>query len=190
VNGFENLTIRDAQRELRHIYRGGLAGQLVSGALWLVSAALATWGSFTQAVLVLVLGGVFIFPLTMLVLRLAGRRASLPAGHPFAFLAMQTAFIVPLLLPVVLVLTRYDHAWFFPAILVVVGAHYLPFATLYGMGEFLVLGGAMLAGGVLLGLRGAPLAAGGWLGAVLLLAFAPFGWRVAVNEERREARKE
>jgi hypothetical protein len=126
----------------------------------------------------------------MLGLKLAGRRAALANGHPFAFLAMQTAFIVPLLLPVVLMLARYDRGWFYPAMLIVVGAHYLPFVTLYGMVHFLVLGAAMIAGGVGLGLYGAPPASGGWLGAALLLAFAPIGWRVAVNEERREARKE
>lgn len=184
---FDTLTLRDAQRESRRIYRGGLNGQIVSGLLWAASAALATWGSFPLAVVVLVFGGVFIFPLTVLSLKLAGRPALLPNGHPFGFLAMQTAFIVPLLLPVVLALTQHDARWFYPALLMLVGAHYLPFVTLYGMPHWLVLGGAMMAGGWLLVEFHAPLPAGGWLGAALLFAYAPFGWRVVVNEERREA---
>ena len=40
-----------------------------------VSAALATWGSRSHAVIVLIVGGMFIFPATMLVLRLMGRPA-------------------------------------------------------------------------------------------------------------------
>ena len=35
--------IADAQREIRTRFAGGFYGQLVSGVLWLVSAALATW---------------------------------------------------------------------------------------------------------------------------------------------------
>ena len=190
MSAFDDLTIRDAQREVRRVYRGGFVGQVVSGVLWLAAAALATWVGFLQGEITLVVGGMLIFPLTTLVLRLLGGPASMAPAHPFNFLAMQTAFIVPLLLPVVIVLAMHDHAWFFPSVLLVVGAHYLPFATLYGMKEFLFLGAAMMAGGVWLGFSGAPSVAGGWLGAALLFGFVPFGWRVAVNEERREARKE
>ena len=36
------MHVSDAQREVREVYRGGFMGQLVSGLLWLGSAAAAT----------------------------------------------------------------------------------------------------------------------------------------------------
>jgi hypothetical protein len=42
----------------------------------------------------LVVGGMFIFPLTQLLLRLMGRPASLPKGHPMNVLAMQITFML------------------------------------------------------------------------------------------------
>ncbi len=38
--------------------------------------------------------------------------------------------------------------WFFPALMILVGAHYLPFATLYGMRIFMFLAGILIAAGV------------------------------------------
>ena len=72
-----------------------------TGATRLLSAALATWSTPRRAILLLVVGGFFIFPLTQFLLRLMHRPASLPPGHPFNGLAMQVAFTLPLGLPLV-----------------------------------------------------------------------------------------
>jgi hypothetical protein len=75
---------------------------------------------------------------------------------------------------------------FYPAVLMLVGAHYLPFVFLYGMPAWLGLAGAMLAAGYVLGwVAPQGFAFGGWLGAALLVAFALTGWRLVVAEERR-----
>src|SRR6266550_3598892 len=42
--------------------------------------------------------------------------------------------------------------WFFPALIVLVGAHYLPFASLYGTRMFLFLSAILVAVGVLFAL--------------------------------------
>ena len=179
------MQVADAQREVRTTYRGGLAGQLVSGGIWLASAAIATWGSRSLAILVLLVGGFLIFPLTRLALRLAGRPAGTPPGNPLNALAVQVAFTVPLALPIVLALAAHEPRWFYPSLMIVVGAHYLPFAFLYGMRAFLALGGVLVAAGFALGPWGtAPFAAGGWFTGVALVAFALVGWRSVVAEER------
>ena len=72
------LTITQAQRDVRTTFLGGFGGQLVSGLLWLISAALATWNSPRVGIVTLVVGGMFIFPLTLLTLRLMGRPPGLP----------------------------------------------------------------------------------------------------------------
>jgi hypothetical protein len=60
------MQIEDAQRDVRTVFVGGFSGQLVCSVLWGASAATLTWCSFRAGVAVLVLGGVFIFPLTQL----------------------------------------------------------------------------------------------------------------------------
>ena len=76
------MDIQDAQRESRSVYIGGFWGQLVSSVIWLVSAALGTWVTPKASILAAVIGGFFIFPLTQLMLRLSGRRASLSRENP------------------------------------------------------------------------------------------------------------
>ena len=71
------MLVSDAQREVRTVYVGGFWGQLVSGAIWLTSAALGTWATPRAAIIAIVAGGFFIFSLIVkLVARLwpSGKR--------------------------------------------------------------------------------------------------------------------
>jgi hypothetical protein len=181
------MMIRDAQRDIRSAYLGGFAGQLVSGTIWLLSAALGTWDSQRQAILALVVGGFFIFPLTLLVLRAMRRPASLPPGHPFNGLAMQVAFTVPLGLPLVGAATLHHAHWFYPAFMILVGAHYLPFVFLYGMPMFAGLCALLVGGGLALGLYvpvHAPFSLGGWFTGAVLVVFAFVGRGLAAHDGR------
>lgn len=172
------LDVRQAQREVRTVFVGGSVGQAVSGLIWLISAALGQWVSTQAAILMLAVGGAAIFPLTQLALRLLGRPASLRRENPLNGLAMQVAFIVPLCLPVIAGSTLYRLNWFYPAFMVVVGAHYLPFVFLYGMFHYAVLGSALLVSGVAIGMYlNSSFTLGGWVGAALLLGFAAVVWR-------------
>jgi hypothetical protein len=148
-------------------------GQAVSGSIWLISAALATWVSERSAILVLVFAGIFIFPLTQLTLRLMGRPGGLPSGNPMNQLAMQVAFIVPLSLPVIGAASLHNINWFYPAFMLIVGVHYMPFIFLYGMWEYGILSALLIGGGVVIGmLLPHTFFAGGWFTAAVLLLFA------------------
>lgn len=167
------MSITEAQSDVRRIYAGGFYGQLVSAVVWLCAAAAATWASPGGAIAVLFLGGTLIFPLTWLIIRLSGRPASLPSGHPMRALAMQIAFTVPIGLVVVVALLPGDGERFFPASMVIVGAHYLPFVFLYGMRAFAYLSLALVVPGLtLLVWLPVPFAVGGWLTGVMLLLAA------------------
>ncbi|MEC5190619.1 MULTISPECIES: DUF7010 family protein [unclassified Arthrobacter] len=134
----------------------------------------ATCGRATPAAVgALFFGGMLIFPLTTLAIRLSGRPSSLPAGHPMAPLAMQIAFTVPIGFVVIVALLDGRSELFFPAGMVIVGAHYLPFVFLYGMRLFAVLSAALVVPGILLlyGLP-APSTVVGWFTGALLVAFA------------------
>jgi len=177
------MDIQDAQRESRSVYIGGFWGQLVSSVIWLVSAALGTWVTPRASILAVVIGGFFIFPLTQLMLSLSGRRASLSRENAFNSLGMQIAFVLPpsMLLLVPVGLFRLN--WFFPSLMVLLGAHYLPFATLYGMRMFLFLAGVLIVAGVVIAQDfSGTFSFGAWVGGLALFVFAWIGRFIATGE--------
>jgi hypothetical protein len=176
------VRITDAQRDVRTAFVGGFAGQLVSAGVWFLSAATATWYSSRTAMWVLVVGGIFIFPLTQLLLRLMGRPASLPKGHPMNALGMQLAFVLPLNLPLAFAATAHRRDWFYPAFMIAVGSHYLPFIFMYGMWQFGVLAALLVGSGLIIGLYlPTVFNLGAWLTAFMLLIFAFVGRSVALS---------
>ena len=167
------MDIKAAQEDVRNTFMRGSVGQAVSGVIWLASAALGTWVSERYAILLLVVGGAFIFPLTQLTLRLLGRSGTLPKGHPMNQLATQVAFIVPFSLLLIGAASLYNLNWFYPAFMLVVGTHYLPFMFLYGMREFVALAGILIFGSMSVGMwLTDSFTFGGWFTAAVLLAFA------------------
>src|SRR5262245_61055989 len=179
------MHIADAQQELRPVYLGGSVGTAVSAVVWLVSAALGTWVSSTSAIIALIAGGSFIFPITMLALKVMGRPATLSRGNPMGQLATQIAFTIPLAYPVIGAAVVHNLNWFYPAFMVIVGAHYLPFVFLYGMPFYGALGGLMVVGGWFVAMRQPhAFTPGGWITAALLFASAA---AVAMIARRQDA---
>lgn len=177
------MSVADAQLEMRNAYLGGFMGQLVSGTLWLVSAGLATWSTDYSAVAILIAGGFFIFPLTVLGLRLIGHRVKTSRDNPFNQLGMQIAFVLPLCLPVVGAAALCRAEWFYPAFMIVLGAHYLPFVTLYGMRMFYALAAILAGAGVALALYvPLPPSGGAWFTGVVLIVFAVMGRRLVGSD--------
>lgn len=182
------MGITEAQREMRSAFLGGFMGQMVSAILWGVAAGLATWGDIRHAIAFLLISGVFIFPLTQFGLRLIGRPGKVSADNSLYALGAQVAFVLPLSLPVVGAAALYRLDWFFPAFMVVLGAHYVPFAFLYGMRLFGALAAVLWVAGLALALWiEAPFATGAWLTAVVLTAFAILGRRLTLEEEAAAA---
>jgi hypothetical protein len=182
------MELRDAQREVREVYLHGAPGAFISATLWAISSALSSAGNRRLGIIAIVLGGALIFPTFELLLRVMGRRTSLDPKNPLGELAMQASFMIPLCLPIVGGAALYRIDWFYPALMIVVGAHYLPFVTLYGMRTMYVLGGALVSAGLMLGLYGPrTFALGGWVGTGI---FVVFGVVLAgmENAARRAAR--
>ncbi len=182
------MNIPDSQREMRSAFLGGFAGQLVSGVIWLASAALAMWLSPRAGMAALFFGSMGIFPLTQLTVRLMGRPGKASPENGLWPLGSQLAFTVPINFLLVGAATLYREAWFFPAAMIVVGSHYLPFLTLYGMKLFGILAALLIVAGAGLALYGPPVfSLGGWLTGILLIAFAFAGRQVVLNEERAKS---
>src|SRR5262249_47577830 len=177
------MNIVDAQRENRFRFSGGFYGQAVSGLIWLISACFASWGSPTTAISVLVVGGFFIFPITELLVRTIGTRSKLDSGNLLPQLGMQAAFVLPLSMPLLLPVTLYRLNWFYPALMILLGAHYLPFVFLYGMKMFAVLAAVLLGGGVIIAMYlSSSFGIGAWYTGIVLLIFAAVGKSLVNNK--------
>lgn len=179
------MLVQDAQREVRTVFIGGFWGQLVSSAIWLVSAAVGTWVTPHAAILTVVAGGFFIFPITQLMLRFTGGRADLSKDNPLGNLGMQIAFTLPMTMLLLVPVTTFRLNLFYPALMVLLGAHYLPFTFLYGMRMFVLLCAVLISGGVVIAhYFSGSFSLGGWIGGVTLFIFA---WilRAAAQTELR-----
>ena len=177
------MDILDAQREVRSVYIGGFWGQMVSSIIWLASAAVGTWVSAKASILTAIIAGFFIFPLTQMMLRLSGRPARVSQGNSFHFLGMQVAFVLPFSMLLLVPVGLYRLNWFFPALMILLGAHYLPFATLYGMRTFLFLAGILIAAGyVIAQYFSAMFSLGAWVTGLALFVFAWIGRSIATRE--------
>lgn len=175
------------QKEMRSAFLGGFAGQLVSGLIWLAAAGVSVISDPVYGMLVLFFGSMMIFPLTQLTLRAIKRAAKVSKNNKLWSLGSQIAFTVPINFLLVGALILFRPLWFFPAAMIIVGSHYLPFMTLYGMKLFGILAVLLILGGTGLALFGPQLfSLGGWLTGTLLIAFAFIGRSVVRKEENRQ----
>lgn len=178
------MNIKDCQREMRASFLGGFAGQLISGLIWLVASLVSVALQPRYAMAALFFGSMLIFPLTQATLRLMGRPGKVSPENKLWGLGSQVAFTVPINFLLVGAATLYRENWFFPAAMIVVGAHYLPFITLYGMKMFAILAAILIGVGTGLAIYGPDIfSLGGWVTAVALIAFAFIGRQIALNED-------
>lgn len=180
------MEFKECQREMRSAFLGGFAGQFVSGVIWLVSSLVSVIFSNPAGMAVLFFGSMGIFPLTQAFLRLLGRPGKVSPQNGLWPLGAQTAFIVPINFLLVGAAVLYHPDWFYPAAMIVVGAHYLPFLTLYGMKMFAFLAGILVAAGAGLAFYGPPIfSLGGWFTAIILFVFAWIGRQLVLQEEKK-----
>jgi hypothetical protein len=180
------MTVIETQREMRIGLMGGFMGQLISGILWMISAAFATWDTPKSAIIFLIVSGFFIFPLTLLGLKVIRYPHKVPSSNAFNALGMQIAFIIPIGLLLIGGATLHKIEWFYPAFMILLGAHYMPFITLYGMRMFAFLAGILIVAGVALALYiPLPICAGAWFTAGALFVFAFLG-RSQVKRELKD----
>ena len=182
------MDISEAQLEVRTRFVGGFYGQMVSGVLWLASACLARWSSPRAAITTLVVSGFFIFPLTELLIRFAAAKGPLSPANSLRSLGMQVAFVLPLSMPLLIPVGSYQLNWFYPALMILLGAHYLPFVFLYGMRMFAVLAALLIGGGWVIARSWSDsFSIGAWYTGATLLVFALIGRAIARREARDRA---
>lgn len=143
--------LAQAQADMRQAYWHGAFGVLSSALVWAVAAGVAALGKPQQAVWTLLIGGMFIFPLSLGLARLAGRTGMHEKTNPLGRLAMLST--VGLLVGCALALgvaTR-KLEWFFPTMLLVIGVRYFAFTKVYGLRIYWSCGLALATAGLVLG---------------------------------------
>ena len=167
-----DMTVSEAQFDMRQGYCSGGVGILASAVVWSVAAGVAVFGTAQNAVWALLIGGMLIHPASVLICKLLGARGAHTKGNPLAQLAGASTFWLIFCLPLAYALSWQELRWFFPAMLLIIGGRYLVFATLYGMRLYWALGLALAAAGFALGYFAAPAQPAAATGAALEIAFA------------------
>ena len=100
---------------------------------------------------------------------------------------MQVAFVLPFSMPLLLPVSQYNLNWFYPALMILLGAHYLPFVFLYGMRMFAALAASLLGGGIIIAMHlSSSFSIGAWYTGTILLTFAAVGHVLVYNERQRQ----
>ena len=178
-----DMTVSEAQADMRSGYCSGGAGILASALAWSIAAAVAILISAQQAVWALLIGGMLIHPAAVVICKVLGASGAHTKGNPLGSLAGSSTVWMILCIPLAYFLGLNQVDWFFPAMLLIIGGRYLVFATLYGMNLYWVLGFALAGAGIGLGYFTAPAQLSASVGAVLEALFAA----VALVQNRRSA---
>lgn len=181
------LKFPDAQRDMREAYYHGAAGVVTSATAWLVAAFVTLLVGTTAGIVTLLLGGMFIFPLSVLLCKLMGRSGKHDKENPLGPLAIEGTVWMIMTIVVAIGVAMYRTDWFFPAMLLVIAGRYLTFSTLYGLRIYWAFGIALAIAAVALVLADAPVVSGAFTGAMVEYAFGIAIFVIAQNKSDRAA---
>ena len=137
---YRNLERNEYQKELRHSYVGGGPGAIVSGLVWLAAGLAGQHTGITNGFAVLFIGGMFIFPLSKVVLKMFFKRPPVSKTNPGGLIVIETVFPMIGCLFAAWLLLPHRPEFVFPIASIAVGAHYFGFRTAYGDWTYWVLG--------------------------------------------------
>ena len=166
------ITVNQAQANMRDAYFSGAAGVLVSGCVWLAAGLVAALNSSSVAVFVLLVGGALIHPASVVLCKILGRIGTHEPGNPLGILAIEGTFWLLAGIAIAYGMHVLRMEWFFPAMLLVIGGRYLTFQSLYGLRIYWLLGAVLCLAGLALALTKAPVPVSALSGAAIELVFA------------------
>lgn len=140
----------DYHKEIRQSYLGGFSILIIEGFFWIFAGILWNYISFEIGILVIIISGTFFYPLSQL-LQIILKRPKIRKENPLNLLFTLIGLIIPFSFPLVFMLTKENVNLFFPALTVIIGAHYLPFVYAYKMKIYWVIAPLLVVGGSLFG---------------------------------------
>lgn len=165
------MSFDDAQRDMRLAYYSGATGAVTSATAWLIAAFVATLVSSMAGIVALIIGGMLIFPASVLLCKAIGRPGKHSKGNPLGSLAIEGTIWMTLSIFIAIGAALYKVEWFFPAMLLVIAGRYLTFATVYGMRIYWAFGATLAASAVALVVFEAPVVSGAYTGALIEYAY-------------------
>ena len=180
-----NVTISDAQQDMRDAYYGGATGAVTSATVWLIAALVTTFANQTTGMWTLILGGMLIFPVSVLLCKVIGRTGKHRKDNPLGPLALEGTIWMLLSIPLAIAIAFYRVEWFFPAMLLVIAGRYLTFTTLYGLRIYWAFGATLAASAIALVAVETPAFAGAYAGALIEYAYG-IAIFVVLNKPGRE----
>ena len=143
------MQIAAAQSDMSRAHVHGAPGVFVSGAVWLIAGVLWDRQDVVAGFYALFVGGMLIFPVSLLISRAVFRAPRTTPGNPLERLALESTFILFLGILLAYCFLRAAPELAFPAMAVSIGVRYLIFRTVYGSPVWWVLGGALAIVGAL-----------------------------------------
>lgn len=167
---------QEQQQEMRHAHYDGAPGVLVSGLVWIAATLVCYQLGIDKAVWTLLIGGVFIYPISLVVTKAIGRPAKTSKDNALNQLAMASTIWLILCCAMAYGLFLLKPALFFPAMMATIGSRYLIFASMYGRSIFWVMGVSLIvAANLVLFAAVTPVLAAGLSGLIeVLFAFLVF----------------
>ena len=133
---------------MKFAFLSGGPGALVSGFVWIIAGLIAKFHSFQFSILALFFGGMLIYPLSALIEGQINKSKTDTKDNPFVKLALEGTIFLFVGLFIAFALSRSKPELFYPIMLLIIGARYLTFQTIYGLRTYWMLGGLLLALGI------------------------------------------
>ena len=129
---------------MRHAHYDGAPGILVSGLVWIAAALVCYQLGINEAVWTLLIGGAFIYPMSVIVTKAIGRPAKTSKDNALNQLGMASTIWLILCCAMAYGLFLLKPELFFPAMMATIGSRYLVFASMYGRSIFWVMGVSLI----------------------------------------------
>lgn len=175
------MDFTESQKDMSRAYYGGATGALASGIVWISAGLIGLYSSPFNSMLALLIGGMFIFPISLLFSKLLGASAKHGATNVLSKLAIENLGILFGGLFIAVIVAQLNSLLFYPVMLVIIGARYLTFQTLYGLKVYWALGGLLMISGFYLAIFPSHFTLAAFVGGFIELAFALIIFRQSKN---------
>lgn len=166
------MNYQQSQQDMRNAYASGATGALASGLIWTLAGVVGLFVSQTASMLTLFFGGMLIFPLSVLLSKLLKRSGKHDPNNAMRHLAIEGLGVLFAGLFIAFVVAQSNTLLFFPIMLLIIGASYLTFQSIYGLRTYWLLGGSLMLAGFLLTIFPSPFIVGAFIGGGIEIVFA------------------
>ena len=161
-----------SQKDMNASYVGGATGAMASGLVWVMAGVIGITISNIAAMFTLFIGGMFIFPISVIFSKLLSASGKHSSENVLGHLAVETLPILFVGLLIAFYVVQFKIELFFPIMLLAIGTRYFIFQTLYSLKEYWFLGALLVIAGIACPILELPFIAGAFIGGILEIAFA------------------